>query len=103
MAAKSEYTMLEVAGHEVRLSNPGKVYFPKPGWTKLDWVVADRARGQCPERQRIPGDDPLQLREADPQVLLDCRQRDVHHGVVEHDHEEAERDGRQRPPLPPLL
>src|SRR5689334_22496762 len=38
MAAKSEYTMLEVAGREVRLSNPGKVYFPKPGWTKLDLV-----------------------------------------------------------------
>jgi bifunctional non-homologous end joining protein LigD len=38
MAAKSEYTMLEVAGREVRLSNPGKVYFPKPGWTKLDVV-----------------------------------------------------------------
>lgn len=34
--AKSEYTMLEVAGREVRLSNPAKVYFPKPGWTKLD-------------------------------------------------------------------
>jgi bifunctional non-homologous end joining protein LigD len=28
--------MLEAAGREVRLSNPGKVYFPKPGWTKLD-------------------------------------------------------------------
>jgi len=38
MAAKGEYTMLEVAGQEVRLSNPGKVYFPKPGWTKLDLV-----------------------------------------------------------------
>jgi DNA ligase D-like protein (predicted polymerase) len=38
MAAKTEYTMLEVAGREVRLSNPGKVYFPKPGWTKLDLV-----------------------------------------------------------------
>src|SRR6478735_4193578 len=38
MAAKSEYTMLQVAGREVRLSNPGKVYFPKPGWTKLDLV-----------------------------------------------------------------
>jgi bifunctional non-homologous end joining protein LigD len=38
VAAKSEYTMLEVAGREVRLSNPGKVYFPKPGWTKLDLV-----------------------------------------------------------------
>src|SRR6188472_996125 len=34
--AKSEYTMLEVAGREVRLSNPAKVYFPRPGWTKLD-------------------------------------------------------------------
>ena len=28
--------MLELAGREVRLSNPNKVYFPKPGWTKLD-------------------------------------------------------------------
>src|ERR671929_1366527 len=34
--AKSDYTTLEAAGREVRLSNPGKVYFPKPGWTKLD-------------------------------------------------------------------
>ena len=34
--AKGEFTMLEVAGREVRLSNPAKVYFPKPGWTKLD-------------------------------------------------------------------
>ena len=34
--AKSEYTVLEAAGREVRLSNPAKVYFPKPGWTKLD-------------------------------------------------------------------
>jgi bifunctional non-homologous end joining protein LigD len=33
---KGEHIMLEVAGREVRLSNPGKVYFPKPGWTKLD-------------------------------------------------------------------
>src|SRR6188472_2233369 len=34
--AKGEYTTLELAGHEVRLSNPAKVYFPGPGWTKLD-------------------------------------------------------------------
>ncbi len=34
--AKSEYTTIEAAGQEVRLSNPAKVYFPKPGWTKLD-------------------------------------------------------------------
>src|SRR5215216_2583155 len=36
LVAKSEHTTLEVAGREVRLSNPGKVYFPKPGWTKLE-------------------------------------------------------------------
>ncbi|MDX6698151.1 MAG: hypothetical protein QOE65_1548 [Solirubrobacteraceae bacterium] len=36
--AKAEHTTLEIAGREVRLSNPGKAYFPKPGWTKLDLV-----------------------------------------------------------------
>jgi bifunctional non-homologous end joining protein LigD len=34
--AKGKYIILEAAGREIRLSNPGKVYFPKPGWTKLD-------------------------------------------------------------------
>ena len=36
VVAKGEYTMVEAAGREVRLSNPAKVYFPRPGWTKLD-------------------------------------------------------------------
>src|SRR5436305_3197837 len=36
--ATREHVMLEIAGREVRLSNPGKVYFPKPGWTKRDLV-----------------------------------------------------------------
>ncbi len=36
--AKGEFTMIEAAGREVRLSNPGKVYFPHAGWTKLDLV-----------------------------------------------------------------
>jgi bifunctional non-homologous end joining protein LigD len=34
--AKREFTVLEAAGREVRLSSPAKVYFPRPGWTKLD-------------------------------------------------------------------
>jgi bifunctional non-homologous end joining protein LigD len=34
--AKTDFTMLEAAGREVRLSSPAKVYFPRPGWTKLD-------------------------------------------------------------------
>src|SRR5918993_721458 len=56
--AKSEHTTLELAGHEVRLSNPGKVYFPKPGWTKLDLAeyyvtVADAALVHVRERPTV--------------------------------------------------
>jgi DNA ligase D-like protein (predicted polymerase) len=34
----SDYTTIEVAGQEVKVSNPGKVFFPEPGHTKLDVV-----------------------------------------------------------------
>src|SRR3954453_14149001 len=56
--AKSEYTMLEAAGREIRLSNPAKVYFPKPGWTKLDvatyyLTVADAALVHVRERPTV--------------------------------------------------
>jgi bifunctional non-homologous end joining protein LigD len=42
--------VLELAGHEVAVSNPGKVFFPRAGVTKLDMVryylsVADGALG----------------------------------------------------------
>jgi DNA ligase D len=36
MAAKGSHTTIEVAGREVKLSNPGKVFFPEAGHTKLD-------------------------------------------------------------------
>src|SRR6202023_4325839 len=36
MAEKKE--ILELAGHEVAVSNPGKVYFPRAGVTKLEMV-----------------------------------------------------------------
>ena len=44
----SPKTVLEVAGREVAVSNPQKVYFPRTGHTKLDLVryylaVADGA------------------------------------------------------------
>ena len=55
------------------------------------------------EAERVAGDDPLQLGEVGAEVFLDRRQRHVHYRVVEHDHEEAERDGGERPPLPPFL
>jgi bifunctional non-homologous end joining protein LigD len=36
MATKGRQTTVEAAGHEVRLSNPDKVFFPETGHTKLD-------------------------------------------------------------------
>jgi DNA ligase D len=36
--AKDNAITLELAGHEVRVSNPDKVFFPEPGFTKLDLV-----------------------------------------------------------------
>ena len=57
---------------------------------------------QDAEGERVAVDDPFELRDADVQVALDRRQRDVHDRVVEHDHEQAERDRPQRPPLPVL-
>ena len=36
--AEPKKEILELAGHEVAVSNPGKVYFPRAGVTKLDMV-----------------------------------------------------------------
>lgn len=54
----SEYLMLAVAGREVRLSNPRKVFFPEIGVTKLDLVeyylsVADAALLHLRERPTV--------------------------------------------------
>src|SRR5688572_8434690 len=38
MPAKSQPVVLEVAGHEVSVSNPDKVYFPEAGITKIEVV-----------------------------------------------------------------
>jgi bifunctional non-homologous end joining protein LigD len=48
MAKTTERELLTIAGREVAISNPGKVLFPQPGYTKLDLVkyylaVADGA------------------------------------------------------------
>src|SRR2546423_8288459 len=36
MPGKAEQEVLAVAEREVAISNPGKVLFPQPGYTKLD-------------------------------------------------------------------
>ena len=38
MAAKTEETVLELDGREVRITSPDKVFFPERGETKLDLV-----------------------------------------------------------------
>jgi bifunctional non-homologous end joining protein LigD len=37
-SAKDKHAVLEVSGHELRVSNPDKVFFPERGLTKLDLV-----------------------------------------------------------------
>jgi bifunctional non-homologous end joining protein LigD len=37
-AKKDDHVIVEVCGREVRVSSPGKVYFPEPGLTKIDLV-----------------------------------------------------------------
>jgi bifunctional non-homologous end joining protein LigD len=54
-AAKAKQTMIEVAGREVKLSNPDKVFFPKPKFSKLDLAeyyiaVEEAAVNQLRER-----------------------------------------------------
>ena len=34
----ADHTIIEAAGHEVRVSNPGKLFFPERGFTKLDLI-----------------------------------------------------------------
>jgi hypothetical protein len=56
--AQADHVILEIAEREVRLSNPDKVYFPKPGWTKRDLVdyylaVADAALAHLRDRPTV--------------------------------------------------
>src|SRR5258708_34931611 len=36
--AKGEHAVVEAGGRELRVSNPGKLYFPQAGLTKMDLV-----------------------------------------------------------------
>src|SRR5271166_2167741 len=38
VARKGEHVLVEVCGHELRVSNPGKLFFPDAGLTKMDLV-----------------------------------------------------------------
>jgi bifunctional non-homologous end joining protein LigD len=38
MAKAREHTVVEICGHEVRVSSPGKLFFPDRGLTKMDLV-----------------------------------------------------------------
>ena len=60
----TEYEVFELDGHEIKLSNPGTVYFPQSGWTKGDLAryhvdCADALLVQLRERpcmlKRFPG------------------------------------------------
>ena len=61
--------------------------------------IAQRAaqQQQAGQRQRVGVQRPLQAGQAAAQILADPRQRDVHHGAVEHGQTAAQHGGRQHP------
>ena len=63
-------------------------------------AIAELAAEQNQRRKHedVRVDDPLQAALRRVQILLDRRQRDVHDGVVEHDHEQREAHRKQRQP-----
>ena len=71
MAAKPERVLLDVAGREVSVSNPDKLYFPEAGITKLEVVryYLGRGRGRVARRRRTP-ECAGPLRERDPRRVL---------------------------------
>lgn len=56
--------MLEVAGHQVRITSPSKVYFPELGLTKLELIRYYRGRGRGAGHSQ-PADRAQALRERD--------------------------------------
>jgi DNA ligase D-like protein (predicted polymerase) len=58
MAAKTQHEILTIDGHQVAVSNPGKVLFPEAGHTKLDLVryylsVSDGALRAAGDRPNV--------------------------------------------------
>ena len=61
---ESHKQIFSLGGHEVALSNPEKIYFPKAGITKRELVaVLPRGRGGRAARGRAAADDPQALRQ----------------------------------------
>ena len=65
--------------------------------------VRQRTAGQnhAGQRQRIRIDHPLEIGKARVQIPLDRRQRHLHHGHVDEQHERRCAQRNQRPPSPP--
>ena len=72
VAKKENYTTVEVAGHEVRLSNPDKLFFPKPRFTQARpcRVLRRRGGGGGEPAARAAGDDEALRRRRRRRVLL---------------------------------
>ena len=104
----ADHTTIEVAGQEVRISNPGKVFFPERGITKLDLIdyylelaepvdqpsarPADRAQAVRQRRRRG-----AVLPEADPGHGAGVAADDDRH-VPERSHRARAAPQRRRPP-----
>ena len=72
--SKSETAVVEIAGREVVITNPDKVFFPRAGHTKLDLVeVLRRGRRGRAARHRRPADRAQALRRTAPRASRSSR------------------------------
>ena len=103
-ARKATRTVSSGAKPIARLENPNTIT-PNRNMAPAPEDVAEPAarHEQHGEGQRVGVDRPLERRQRSVQVALDRRQRDVHDGVVEHDHEQREAHRAERPPAAVLV
>ena len=88
--AKGEHTMIEAAGREVRLSNPGKVYFPRPAGrssTSSRYYLETAEAVLDPPARAPDGDEALRQRDHGGADLAEAR-------AAEHPRLAADGDGR---------
>ena len=106
--AKGEHVIVEVCGHEVRVSNPGKLFFPerRPHQARPRQLLPRvRAGGRAPPARAPDRDEALGRRRRGRAVLPEARARqrarvaaDGHRHVPERPPRARARAQRRRPP-----
>ena len=98
-AEKAQPVIIEVCGREVRVSNPGKLFFPDVGLTKLDLVnyyVECETGGRAPSARAPDRDEALGRRRGGRAVLPEARARQRARVAADGDRHLPQRPPRAR-------